>query len=535
MNQNLFDKRAVFQTLGAIMKHPEYIDEYNIVDTDYEVESFYRLIFSAIYNLYKQNVKVIDCFAIDSLLSQYESQYKIFEENDGVEYCTKAIEMCEPENFAYYISKVKKFSFLRHLENHGYDVKNIYDWTVTEPTEQEKQITQLDSQSITDMIDKLESDLILDSKIRFCFDGKSHGQLIGSGLKQLKEQLKESPEMGLPLQSPLLTTAARGMRIKKLYIRSGSSGSGKSRTALADCCNISIPWHYDTEQKKWRHTGLSEPVLFISTELEIDELQTIVVSFVSGVEEGHILDGKYLEGEEERVDQAIQYIESSSLFIEILPDFTINDIEVLIKKYHRNEGVKHVCFDYIHISASLMAEIATITNGVRLREDQILFLFVDRLKILCNTLGIFILTMTQLNGTYKDSPIKDETMLRGAKNLADRIDLGEISLPPSQADLKAVDGIIRKQINKPIPNMVRHIYKLRRGKLSKIRIWQYIDLGTSRSEDLFVTNYDYKLIPVKATEIELMEEKIKEESIDTKDIEVSQEQIEETTKAFFDF
>ena len=535
MNDNLFDKRAVFQTLGCLMKNPEYIDEYNIIDSDYEVETFYRLIFSAIYNLYKQKVKVIDCFAIDSMLSHYESQYKVFKGNDGVEYCSKAMEMCEPENFLYYMGRVKKFSFLRYLESKGYDSKKIYDWSITEPVEQAKEASKFDDMRISDMIEFVENGLVIESKMRFCFDSKSHGQLIGQGLGELLESLEETPEMGMPLQSPLLTTAAMGMRLKKIFIRSGNTASGKTRTALADFCHISIPWYWNLKEQKWEYTGLAEPVLFISTELEVDELQTFVTAYVSGVNEAKILYGGYSPEEKERILQAQKYIESASLFVEILPNFTVNDIETLIKKYHRNEGIRYVCFDYIHMSASLIAEVSSVTNGMKLREDQILFLFVDRLKVLCNTLGIFILTMTQLNGTYKDSPVKDETMLRGAKSIADRVDLGEISLPPSSADLKAVQPILSKQINKPVPNLVRHIYKLRRGKLSKIRIWQYADLGTGRTEDLFVTNYDYKLIPVEATEVEIMEKAIQEESINTNEIHSTPEEAEEATKAFFNF
>ena len=75
--------------------------------------------------------------------------------------------------------------------------------------------------------------------------------------------------------------------------------------------------------------------------------------------------------------------------------------------------------------------------------------------------------MTQLNGTYKDSQIKDETMLRGAKSLADRIDLGEISLRPTSAELECVKKLMHNMYGVPIPNLVRHIYKVRRGKLNK--------------------------------------------------------------------
>ena len=64
-----------------------------------------------------------------------------------------------------------------------------------------------------------------------------------------------------------MTTIARGARLKKVYLRSADSGGGKTRTALADICNISIPYFYDTDKKEWIYPGSEEPSLFISTDL----------------------------------------------------------------------------------------------------------------------------------------------------------------------------------------------------------------------------------------------------------------------------
>lgn len=42
-----------------------------------------------------------------------------------------------------------------------------------------------------------------------------------------------------------------------------------------------------------------------------------------------------------------------------------------------------------------------------------------RLKDICNKYGIFIMTATQLNGSYVDSDTPDQNLLRGAKAIAD--------------------------------------------------------------------------------------------------------------------
>lgn len=54
--------------------------------------------------------------------------------------------------------------------------------------------------------------------------------------------------------------------------------------------------------------------------------------------------------------------------------------------------------DYIHTSLKIMEEITRKTGGIRLREDQILFMLAIRLKDLANELSLFVMSSTQLNG-----------------------------------------------------------------------------------------------------------------------------------------
>jgi len=532
MIQGLNDKRAILQCIGCIIQNPSLLEDYPLEKEDFSVEAFHEIVFACIYNLYNKGVEVIDCFAIDSFLSNYEKQYKIFndKDNNGINYINDAIALCEPANFQYNYKRLKKFSYLRFLERQGFDTRVLYDSTVVEPVAQEKEMAKLDNTSIDDMIDLVDSMLVAEARLRYSSSFVSRGQLAGKGMKELKEKLKEAPEMGIPLQSKIMNTIARGSRLKKVYLRSSDSGGGKTRLAIGDMCCYSIPWFYDYK-KGWVHTGFSEPSLFISTELEEDEIQTIIMAYISGVNEGHILDGEYEEGEEERVDQAIEYIKSAPFYIEFMPDFDIKDIENIIKKYKREKGVKYVSFDYIHTSIKLLTEISSVSKGVRMREDQVLFLLMDRLKNMANTLGVHIDTSTQVTGEYKDVKEKDNRILRGAKSLSDRVDLGVISLQPSQSELEGIKPILAKMVASKTPNLIQHVYKVRRGKLTKVRVWQYVDLGTCRVEDLFVTTNDFKLIPVEKTTIENIDEIIKEHSIDEKDVEVDESEI--NTEALF--
>lgn len=68
----------------------------------------------------------------------------------------------------------------------------------------------------------------------------------------------------------------------------------------------------------------------------------------------------------------------------------------------------------------ILEEITRRSGGVKLREDNVLFMISTRLKDICVQYGVFIMTSTQLNGDWKDATIPDQNLLRGAKSIADR-------------------------------------------------------------------------------------------------------------------
>ena len=98
---------------------------------------------------------------------------------------------------------------------------------------------------------------------------------------------------------------------------------------------------------------------------------------------------------------AADILTKSPIFIETLPDFSLQDIEDTIKKNIREHQLNYVFFDYIHTSLKILEEITRRSGGVKLREDNILFMLSIRLKDLCNKYGVFILSSTQLNGKKK--------------------------------------------------------------------------------------------------------------------------------------
>ena len=115
------------------------------------------------------------------------------------------------------------------------------------------------------------------------------------------------------------------------------------------------------------------------------------------------------------------------------------------------------------------------------------------LKDLAAELDIFIMSATQVNREVENKKgIKDQTCLRGATSIADKADMACITMRTTTEELNLLDALIRR--TGLCPNQVTDIYKLRRGRYNKVRIWSYMDLGTCRKTDLFITNEDYSEI-----------------------------------------
>lgn len=104
-----------------------------------------------------------------------------------------------------------------------------------------------------------------------------------------------------------------------------------------------------------------------------------------------------------------------------------------------------------------------------------------------------------------------------SKAIADRIDAGYIAMPPDKKELEAIKPILANHIF-PVPNMIYHLYKCRRGKITRVKIWLHVNLGNCRVEDLFVTTFDNMLIPVDKLTIEAAEQILEEHSINPEEV-----------------
>lgn len=491
----LVDKNAIMQVFGSLIQNPLLFSEIGakglgVADFD---NRFTRSIFMAIINLIGGGSNTITIVDIDNYLQAQPALYSNFTKQNGIGYLQDCYDLANVENFQYYYKRVKKFTALRQLKANGIAIDDIYPEAEDDIAKENKLLDEFEDMEVADIFNHVQTKL---QNLQYDFTiVNSNSKQASDGVRELVESLKDVPEIGYPLQGTIFNNISRGARRGKFYLNSGASGSGKSRSMIGDACFLSYPIRWNPQTEKWDKTGGGqEKTLILTTELEDEEVQTIILAYLTNINEEKILYSAYTEEEAKRVEFAILLMESNNtLFIESIPDPSIAQVKAIIKRQVAMNNVGAVFYDYIFSSPGLLGEF----RDLRVREDVALMLLSTALKDLAVELKIFIESGTQLSGDYENwKGIRNQTLIRSSKSIVDKIDLGMITMPVRADDLNMLDGLL-KHMAMPAPTHVKDIYKLRRGRYKNVRIWCIMDLGTARVEDLFMTNANYE--PIQAT------------------------------------
>ncbi len=494
------------QVIGCIFKNPKLLerdDKYKFNEQDF-YDEFHQLVFGCMYNLWQLGAKEITLPAIEDYLTQRPKALATYKANKGPEFILKAAEMANVNTFDYYYNRMKKMSLLRAYEEMGMDLTWLYNPDeVMDMKRKQAQEDWLDNATLADIYNKI-NDKIDSIKLQYVENITDGGCQIGEGIDELIDSFAETPAVGYPLYDIYTSTTARGARLGKFYLRSAATNVGKTRAMVGDACFIGCSQMWSLKENKWVTTGACQSVLFIATEQTLDEIQISAVACISGVEEDHIVMHEYFTGEWERIVKAKQLLKQSKIQFICMPDFSMDDVENMIKKHIRENQVEYVFFDYIHSSAKILTEIGGKSGVKNLREDNILFLLASKLKDIAVQYGIFILSSTQLNADYQTSETPDQNLLRGSKAIADRIDWGGIMLETTKEDREKVEAFCKKN-SLPIPNVKMSIYKNRANKWKGIYLWMSTQTGICRFETLFVTDWACNIIEMPLLNIKVEE------------------------------
>jgi len=423
-------------------------------------ETFHRIIFSTIDYLYKKEAKKIDIVDIDGFLSKYNSQYKIFEANKGIQYLNEAIDIANIETFNYSCSRVKKFTLLRQLNSEGFNIKELYD------EENEGKIKEFDNLSPQDIIEHYNKKI---NKIEGSIIHVKNGSHISEGVDDLLEELQTKPVRGADIGLNALNYYLYGAR-KKYYLFSAASGFGKTRLLVYIALQIGYEQNF--------------PTLIISTELPTDEIQTMILAYIANVEERKILLNTLDSNEKIRINEAKEKLKQSNIFIVYLPDFDLQTIEHLIKKYILQNKIEYVMFDYIKESISSI-------EGLNKRIGQVegwkgLMLTSERLKMLVERYNVGIYSATQLNAkSFSKDVQSNQSLLAGATAIANSVDVGAIIRTVSEKEREKfeLDFSPSKEGNTHL--VALDIYKNRRG-MSDFSIYLRSNLGKLYYEEVAI-------------------------------------------------
>ena len=424
IKKDLFDTNASLYVLSCLMRNPLLLqeDKYSLVKTDF-YKPLQQMIFITIYNMAQNGIEKIVPQDIDLYISQYTSQYEYYKQNKGYEFvmqCYQTAEGSDEKQFDSYYQRLKKFSMLRDLEEIGINTKQFYD-TEKDALNRDLEDEKLNKISLDEILNTVRSDIIT---IENKHIGKSTNNVQNASfrMRELVQELQENPEVGLPLEGEIINYACRGARLGKLYTYSSPSGMGKSRYMIENACAISLPYIDDNNKIVFRGDSTNpdyQKVLFVTTEQQLDEIQTMILAHVSGVNEKSILFGNLTPSELERIKQALDILDKygSNFIIECIPDPSIALLKARLTKYIIQDGIEYIFYDYIFSSPGLLSEF----RDVAVREDVALMMLSNTLKEIAATYNVFIQSATQLNDGWakKEIGLRDQNCIRGSKAIAD--------------------------------------------------------------------------------------------------------------------
>ena len=274
------------------------------------------------------------------------------------------------------------------------------------------------------------------------------------------------------------------------------SGSGKTGVALYNVALVACPELWDDDAGCYQPNPCYQhkAALFIQYELnDQEELTPKLIGSISGVPTYHLLNGNYDDGEEERVDKAIEILHDSNIYFVTMPSFTNDKLKACIKEYATLHDVGYVVFDYVSQQSTVSSDIAK-KNGVATRSDQVLSDIVSNLKDIAVENNVAILTFCQTNANVNNQEILDAGCLAGSRAMQDKLDVGGIIMPLRRQEKEVADMMIENaSYQGERPNRIVHLFKVRFGnQIQHLKIWGKLDLNTGRWTDCWCTDSDNK-------------------------------------------
>ena len=489
---SVYDSQAARLCLGAILIKPSFAlsDKFPLTKQDFEPQIFHLRLYQAITALAKrgaQSISAMDCY---TLCANNAEVKRVFDDNSLADFIDTIKQIVSVDNFELYWTGVRKATLLREYAKAGFDISRF-------ESEPEKH-------GIQEILDYYDG-LAINIRKQFYQDKSTRELRAGDGFEEIKKRFKTEPAFGATTFSRYLNTAARGWQQGQLTMHGAVSGSGKTGVALYNAALVSCPelWDDDIGCYQPNPCYQHKAALFIQYELnDQEELTPKLIGSISGVPTYHLLNGNYDDGEEERVDKAIEILHDSNIYFVTMPSFTNDKLRACIKEYATLHDVGYVVFDYVSQQSTVSSDIAK-KNGVATRSDQVLSDIVSNLKDIAVENNVAILTFCQTNANVNNQEILDAGCLAGSRAMQDKLDVGGIIMPLRRQEKEVADMMIENaSYQGKHPNRIVHLFKVRFGnQIQHLKIWGKLDLNTGRWTDCWCTDADNKPYDMTRTKL----------------------------------
>lgn len=366
------DRGSERMILSCILRDPDLLIDVTakLREQDF-LSSNHRALYSVLHSLYEQGVKSFDLMAVINEAEEKGVTSLI----GGPDYVDAlSANPINVDNFGVYMSKVLDCSSKYRLYKEAEFI-------------QEKVLSNLGSAESS----LPAEDLLANAETRLLDISMESRQIedavdVGVGLEERLRELAEHPVsvLGLSSNIKLLDDAINGFTPGSLTVVAARQKGGKSTLLSGVASHIAYE--------------LGVPILYIDTEMLLNEMQTRLVSQLSQVPERLITNGNFIVEDKyaANVWRACETVEKGGFYHKYMPGFTMDAVKSMVRKFHARENIGAFFFDYI--------KLPEVNGAESFKEHQILGNIATGLKDLAGTLNIPVIAAAQIKRGDKTSP-----------------------------------------------------------------------------------------------------------------------------------
>lgn len=361
-------------------------EEQNLFSEHFAVNA-HQYIYSAICYLYaNQNVNRIDSMLLYNTIQDPEAK-RALDEIGGMRYIDSLIQSRVHDNLRFYIKDVRNMAIRRMAYNMGKEIQDI--------------VLRDENRNIEEILNEIQANAIT---LSLSTESESEIYRMGEETEEVLRQRAEQPTeiAGYAMGWKRYDKITQGQKPNELTVFVAESKAGKSVLLLNHAKKFSID------------DGI--PGLYIDTEMTSREQEDRLLAMISGVPIDEIINGMFIRdtiygtGREKmrKLNEALAKIRQAPLYHIYLPNFTIEKVSALVRKYQIQYNVGYVIFDYIKLPTSEINGLATA------QEYQRLGYITTCLKDLAGICSVPVLTAAQANRTIIDNEDPDANQLGGS-------------------------------------------------------------------------------------------------------------------------